>query len=108
MTSVMRIALLTGTSSHRGTVMTTTTDVSGASAEQVQPVRRPGSLQELDPEPRTTAHRLAVAIFTGVPMLALLVAVPVAWVWGLLNWQTILIAITFYLFSALAIPIGFH
>jgi stearoyl-CoA desaturase (Delta-9 desaturase) len=88
--------------------MTATTDVSGASAEQVQLVRRPGPLEELDPEPRTTAHRLAVAIFTGVPMLALLAAAPVAWVWGLLNWQTIVLAIVFYLFSGLGIAMGFH
>src|SRR5215467_11084090 len=63
MTSVMRIAVLTGTSSHRGTVMTATTDVSVASAEQEQPVRRPGPLPEFDPEPRTTTQRLAVGLF---------------------------------------------
>jgi stearoyl-CoA desaturase (Delta-9 desaturase) len=88
--------------------MTATTDVSVASAEQVQPVRRPGPLEDLDPEPRPLAHRLAVGIFTGVPMLALLVAVPVAWVWGLLNWQTIVLAIAFYLFTGLGIAMGFH
>ena len=88
--------------------MTATTDVSVASAEQEQPVRRPGPLPEFDPEPRTTTQRLAVGIFTGVPMLALLAAVPVAWVFGLLNWPTILLAIAFYLFSGLGIAMGFH
>jgi stearoyl-CoA desaturase (Delta-9 desaturase) len=108
MTSVLRIALLTGTSSHQGIVMTATTDVSVASAEQVEPVRRSGPLSEFDPEPRSTTQRVAVGIFTGVPMLALLAAVPVAWVWGLLNWQTILIAIAFYLFTGLGVAMGFH
>jgi len=49
-----------------------------------------------------------VAIFTGVPMLALVAAVPVAWAWGLLNWQTVLIGIAFYLFSGLGVAMGFH
>jgi stearoyl-CoA desaturase (delta-9 desaturase) len=90
--------------------MTATTDVPVMPAEQnqkAQPVRR-APLPEFDPAPRSTTQRVAVAIFTGVPMLALLTAIPVAWVWGLLNWQTILIGIAFYLFSGLGIAMGFH
>jgi stearoyl-CoA desaturase (Delta-9 desaturase) len=90
--------------------MTATTDVPVMPAEQnqkAQPVRR-APLPEFDPAPRSTTQRVAVAIFTGVPMLALLAAIPVAWVWGLLNWQTILIGIAFYLFSGLGIAMGFH
>jgi stearoyl-CoA desaturase (Delta-9 desaturase) len=88
--------------------MTATTDVPVVSPQQAKPDRRQGPLPDLDPEPRSFAHRLAVAIFTGVPMLALIAAVPVAWVWGLLNWQTVLIGIVFYLFSGLGIAMGFH
>jgi stearoyl-CoA desaturase (delta-9 desaturase) len=90
--------------------MTATTDVTVTSAEQkqkVQPVR-PAPVPEFDPEPRSNMERLLVGIFTGVPMLALLAAIPVAWVWGLLNWQTIVIGIVFYLFSGLGIAMGFH
>jgi stearoyl-CoA desaturase (Delta-9 desaturase) len=88
--------------------MTATTDAPVLSADQARPDRRKGPLPDLDPEPRPFTHRLAVAIFTGVPMLALIAAVPVAWVWGLLNWQTVLIGIAFYLFSGLGVAMGFH
>jgi stearoyl-CoA desaturase (Delta-9 desaturase) len=113
--------------------MTATTDVTVTSAEQVQstapaepgtlaqagglagsgraaePLRaRRDPLPEIEPEPRSTLERAAVGIFTGVPMLALLAAVPVAWAWGWLNWQTIVIGIAFYLFSGLGIAMGFH
>src|SRR5262245_48491909 len=88
--------------------MTATTDVSVTPAEQKeQPVRR-APIPEFEPEPRSATQRAAVAIFTGVPMAALLAAIPVAWVWGLLNWQAILIGIVFYLFSGLGIAMGFH
>jgi stearoyl-CoA desaturase (Delta-9 desaturase) len=92
--------------------MTATTDVPVTPAtqnDQLQPVvRRRTPLPEFEPEPRSGTQRLAVAIFTGVPMLALLAAIPVAWVWGLLNWQTVVIGIAFYLFSGLGIAMGFH
>jgi len=88
--------------------MTATTDAPVVFADQALPDRRQGPLPDLDPEPRSFSHRLAVAIFTGVPMLALIMAVPVAWAWGLLNWQTVLIGIVFYLFSGLGIAMGFH
>jgi stearoyl-CoA desaturase (delta-9 desaturase) len=88
--------------------MTATTDVSVAPAEQAESSPRQGPLPDLDPEPRPVSHRVLVAIFTGVPMLALIAAVPVAWAWGLLNWQTVLIGIAFYVFSGLGIAMGFH
>src|SRR5262245_32204924 len=111
MTSVMRIAHLTGTSSHRGTVMTASTDVAvtpAATTEQTEPVSRPAPIPEYEPGLRSNYQRVAVAIFTGVPMAALLTAIPVAWVWGLLNWQTVVIGIAFYLFTGLGIAMGFH
>jgi stearoyl-CoA desaturase (delta-9 desaturase) len=88
--------------------MTATTEVSVAPAEQAEPRRRQRPPSDLEPEPRSVAQRVGVAIFTGVPMLALLAAVPVAWAWGLLNWQTVLIGIAFYLFSGLGVAMGFH
>src|SRR5260221_157917 len=88
--------------------MTATTDVPVAPAEQAAPPRRQGPPSDFEPEPRSVIQRVLVAIFTGVPMLALVAAVPVAWAWGLLNWQTVLIGIVFYLFSGLGIAMGFH
>src|SRR6266487_1589291 len=90
--------------------MTATTDISVAPemAARRAPAGGRRSLPEIDPEPRSNFERVMVAIFTGLPMLALIAAVPMAWVWGLLNWQTAVIGIAFYGFSGLGIAMGFH
>lgn len=91
--------------------MTATADLSAASAKTGQtapePVRR-SPLPDLDPEPLGNGARALIAIFVGVPMLALIAAIPVAWIWGFLDWQAIVIAIAFYLFTGLGIAMGFH
>src|SRR5271166_1073282 len=90
--------------------MTATADIRIATDEVAAPApsRPQGPLPEFDPEPRSNTARLMVAIFTGVPMLALLAAVPVAWIFGFLNWQTVVVGIVFYGFSGLGIAMGFH
>ncbi|HEY3905343.1 MAG TPA: fatty acid desaturase [Streptosporangiaceae bacterium] len=89
--------------------MTATTDIAGTPGQVAEPTpaRRQGPLPETEPT-NGNLHRAAVAIFTGVPMLALLAAIPVAWIWGLLDWQTVLVGIAFYLVSGLGIAMGFH
>ncbi len=75
--------------------MTATTDFHRAQTRRPSR-RRPGAMHrrpEVEPLASSTAHRTAVAIFTGVPMLALVAAIPVAWIWGFLNWQTVLVGI---------------
>src|SRR5258708_2400324 len=110
MTSVMRSLFQPAPPSQRGTVMTATTDIAIEPDEVTQPTpaSRQGPIPEFEPGPRTNLHMAAIAIFTGLPMVALLVAVPVAWVWGFLNWQTVLVGIAFYLFSGLGIAMGYH
>jgi stearoyl-CoA desaturase (Delta-9 desaturase) len=105
--------------------MTATTDLASTSAEKAESpdlrgsadtseptmqvlVRRRDPIPELEPEPRSTFERVAVGIFTGVPMLALVAAIPVAWAFGWLDWQAIVIGVAFYLFSGLGIAMGFH
>ncbi|MDR7301404.1 acyl-CoA desaturase [Haloactinomyces albus] len=48
-----------------------------------------------------------IALFTTVPLLALLAAVPVAWGWGL-GWVDIGLAVFFYYVSGLGVTVGFH
>ncbi|MFC7341998.1 acyl-CoA desaturase [Saccharopolyspora griseoalba] len=48
-----------------------------------------------------------IALFTIVPLLALLAAVPFAWGWGL-GWWDVGIALFFYYASGLGVTIGFH
>ncbi len=88
--------------------MTAATDLPVLPDEAPRPAARRPPLPDIDPEPRGAAARVLIAVFTGVPMLALLAAVPVAWAWGLLDWQAIVIGIAFYLVSGLGIAMGFH
>jgi stearoyl-CoA desaturase (delta-9 desaturase) len=53
---------------------------------------RPSPPPEIEPEPTGTGERILIATFVGVPFLAVLAAVPLAWGWGL-NWQDLVIAL---------------
>jgi stearoyl-CoA desaturase (Delta-9 desaturase) len=110
MTSVLRIALPTGPSSLQGTVMTATTDIPVAPAEQREPAAtsRPEPIPELEAKQRGPGARVLISVFVAVPMLALVAAVPVGLIWKFLDWQTILVGIAFYLVSGLGIAMGFH
>jgi stearoyl-CoA desaturase (Delta-9 desaturase) len=48
-----------------------------------------------------------IAVFVAVPMLALVLAVPVAWGAGL-GWTDVLLAVFFYCLSGLGVTVGFH
>jgi stearoyl-CoA desaturase (delta-9 desaturase) len=72
------------------------------------PVRvESGSAKPLldEPVPRYTLVALGLAV--GVPFLALLAAVPVAWGWGL-SWRDLAIALVAYLLTGLGVTVGFH
>jgi stearoyl-CoA desaturase (delta-9 desaturase) len=88
--------------------MTATADISAVPVGVLEPDTRSGPLPDIDPEPRSRVEQVLIGIFVGAPMLALAAAVPVAWAWGLLDWQAAVIAIAFYGFSGLGIAAGFH
>jgi stearoyl-CoA desaturase (Delta-9 desaturase) len=90
--------------------MTATTEITSAPPEagRLEQASRQGPIPEVNPDPSTNVHRVLIAIFTTFPMLALVAAIPVAWVWGFLDWQTALVGIAFYLLSGLGIAMGFH
>jgi stearoyl-CoA desaturase (delta-9 desaturase) len=56
---------------------------------------------------RPPGESVLVYIFTLVPMLALVVAVPLAWGWGL-SWLDVGLAAGFYLLSGFGVTVGFH
>jgi stearoyl-CoA desaturase (delta-9 desaturase) len=56
---------------------------------------------------QTTKERVAIALFIGVPFLAVLAAVPFAWGWGL-GWRDVVIAAAMYAVSGHGITVGFH
>lgn len=53
------------------------------------------------------AERITLGLFIGVPFLALLAAVPVAWGWGL-GWTDLAIAVVMYFIACHGITVGFH
>lgn len=58
-------------------------------------------------EPMARGMRTLIAIFVAVPLLAVLLAIPVAW-GGWLGWTDVVIAAICYLIAAGGITIGFH
>ncbi len=56
---------------------------------------------------RGMVAQLAVYLFVVLPLLALLLAVPAAWGWGL-GWVDISLALVLYVISGLGITVGFH
>src|SRR6266545_4243542 len=52
-------------------------------------------------------EQVALALFIGIPFLAVIAAVPVAW-GGFLGWHDVILAVLFYTISGHGISIGFH
>lgn len=68
---------------------------------------RPQPRPEIVPEARGTAERVLIAVFTGVPFLALFAAVPLAW-GRFLGWTDVVLTAVFYVLSAGGITVGYH
>ncbi len=56
---------------------------------------------------QTLTERLTVGAFVGVPLLAVVLAIPVAWGWGL-GWSDVVLGALFFAIAAHGITIGFH
>ncbi|HEX2312988.1 MAG TPA: acyl-CoA desaturase [Thermomonospora sp.] len=68
------------------------------------PVR---SRPEVEPDATSTAERVLVGVFTGVPFLALFAAIPMVW-GSFLGWVDVALLAVFYLVSAGGITVGYH
>jgi len=62
---------------------------------------------DFEDEPASLAQQILVGVFVGVPMLALVAAIPFAWGWGL-GWHDVVIAAFFYWLTGLGITVGYH
>jgi stearoyl-CoA desaturase (delta-9 desaturase) len=71
------------------------------------PVTKRAPTSEFKDEPATTFQRFLVGLFVGLPTLALIAAIPLAWGWAL-NWHDIVICAVFYTISGLGITVGYH
>src|SRR5688572_6139062 len=89
--------------------MTTLTDTrtAGRGGPTPAPVVRRGGVQPILDGRRPPGESALVYVFTLVPMLALVAAVPLAWGWGL-SWLDVALAVGFYLLSGFGVTVGFH
>ncbi|WP_336207944.1 acyl-CoA desaturase [Nonomuraea sp. LPB2021202275-12-8] len=67
----------------------------------------PGPKPDFEPEPRSKAELVSFALVVGLPIVAILAAVPIAWGWGL-GWTDVAIAGVFYVVSGLGVTVGLH
>ena len=58
-------------------------------------------------EPKGRYENLALGLFIGIPFLALVAAVPVAWGWGL-GWRDVVLAVLMYAVTGHGITVGVH
>ena len=62
---------------------------------------------DFEDKPASLAQQIITGVFVGVPMLALVAAIPFAWGWGL-GWHDVVIAAFFYWLTGLGITVGYH
>ena len=74
----------------------------------VPQVTRRTPLPEIESEPTGPVAQFLVGVFVAVPLLALLAAIPLAAIWGLISWQDAVIGLVFYVVSGMGISMGFH
>lgn len=97
--------------------MTATPDIKYTAAElaeeqaltgQAYAAREDGNVPMFNGEDKQTlAERITVGIFVGVPLVAVLFAIPFAWGWGI-GWSDIALSIIFFAITAHGITIGYH
>jgi stearoyl-CoA desaturase (Delta-9 desaturase) len=75
-------------------------------APEIDPARQ-GPRPDLEPVIQGTTERVLIGIFVVVPLAALVVAVPLAWGWGL-GWHDIVIGAVMYVVTGLGITVGYH
>ena len=70
------------------------------------PAERPAAAR-LATEPMARGMRTTIAVFVAVPLVAVVLAIPVAW-GGWLGWTDVILALVFYVIAAGGITVGFH
>jgi stearoyl-CoA desaturase (Delta-9 desaturase) len=72
-------------------------------SERTAPTPKP----DFEPEPKSKSELVTFGLVVGLPIVALVAAVPLAWGWGL-GWTDIAIAFVFYMVTGLGVTVGLH
>ncbi len=78
-----------------------------APAAGIAAAKAPTGAKPITDGERGLAAQIAVYGFSLIPLLAVLIAIPFAWGWGL-SWTDVAIAAVFYVVSGMGITVGFH
>ncbi|AXB41966.1 acyl-CoA desaturase [Amycolatopsis albispora] len=70
-------------------------------------MKSPSAAKPIISHRRSTTEMLVLKAFLLIPFAALVVAVPVAWGWGL-NWVDVGLAVAFYVIGTLGVTVGYH
>jgi stearoyl-CoA desaturase (Delta-9 desaturase) len=84
-----------------------TTEVPPSTQEQDATAEAVESLGTMGADRQSRKEQVALALFIGVPFLAIAAAVPVAW-GGWLGWTDVVIAAVMYAISGHGVTVGFH
>ncbi len=84
-----------------------TTEVPPTTQEQDATAEAVESLGTMGADRQSRKEQVALALFIGVPFLAIAAAVPVAW-GGWLGWTDVVIAAVMYAISGHGVTVGFH
>lgn len=80
--------------------------------EHATPPRAPEStdvpLDTLGGETQSLKERVTIGLFIAVPFLAIVAAIPVAWMGGFLSWLDVVLAVVMYAISGHGVTVGFH
>ncbi len=100
---------MTAPTADRPTVQTAPAPTTGAPTAPA-PVDTPRAAPEphLDTVRKTRLDQVMLFLFIVVPFLAVLLAVPMAFRWGLVSWLDLSIALVMYCIGGLGITVGFH
>ncbi|MGC7101150.1 acyl-CoA desaturase [Amycolatopsis lurida] len=70
-------------------------------------MKSPSAAKPIISHQRSTTEMIVLKAFLLIPFAALVVAVPVAWGWGL-NWVDVGLAVAFYVIGTLGVTVGYH
>ena len=88
-----------------------TISASPAGAAAVPVALAPDAARTCEPatatERKKRGENVALALFIGIPFVALVAAVPIAWGWGL-GWRDLALAVVMYAITGHGITVGFH
>jgi len=81
-----------------------------SSATSASATAQPNPLPQHEPmlEERSVGQQVVLKLFLLIPFIALVAAIPLAFVWGLVTWLDLTLAAVLYTLATLGVTVGFH